>query len=86
MLMQSLMEMELMHRQEELEHLELERAMALSLAVEEERVRRLMAEEKESGPRLVSGSEGRGEPEDQYDNYVDQSDAKVCVKGVGWVL
>jgi hypothetical protein len=46
MLLASLMEMEFMHRQEELEHLQLERALTLSVAVEEERLRLLMAEAK----------------------------------------
>ena len=45
---QSLMEMELLHRQEELEQAELERAVALSLAVESERLQILAAEAKES--------------------------------------
>ena len=35
-----------MHRQEELEHLELERALTLSMAVEEERLRLMMADAK----------------------------------------
>lgn len=52
MLLASLMEMEFMHRQEELEHLELERALTLSMAVEEERLRQLMSEAK------LSESEG----------------------------
>lgn len=43
-LFQSLMEMELIHRQEELEHAELERALTMSLALEEERLRDLMEE------------------------------------------
>lgn len=46
MLHQSLMEMELMHRQEELEQQELERAMAMSLKVEEERLRLLASDSK----------------------------------------
>lgn len=43
-LRQSLMEMELMHRQEELEQAELEQAVAISLALEDERLRLLYAE------------------------------------------
>jgi hypothetical protein len=94
MLMQSLMEMELVHRQEELEHLELERAMALSLAVEEERVRRLMADEKESegagaggvgsgsrGSGSGSGTGGSGESDryqSQYDSYASNAHASVA--------
>lgn len=45
---QSLMEMELLHRQEELEQAELERAVALSLAIEAERLQILAAEAKAS--------------------------------------
>lgn len=37
--------MELIHRQEELEHAELERALQMSLLAEEERLRQLMSEE-----------------------------------------
>jgi hypothetical protein len=44
--MQSLMSMEFIHRQEELEHAELERALMLSLAIEEERLRLLIADAK----------------------------------------
>ncbi len=40
------MEMELIHRQEELEHAELERALMLSLAAEEERIRALVSDMK----------------------------------------
>lgn len=43
-LFQSLMEMELIHRQEELEHAELERALTISLAAEETRLEALMEE------------------------------------------
>jgi hypothetical protein len=46
LLFQSLMEMELIHRQEELEHAELERALMLSLVAEEERLRAMMMEAK----------------------------------------
>lgn len=68
MLLASLMEMEFMHRQEELEHLELERALTLSMALEEDRLRVLMAEQavkdiRNSGVSSVSGV----------------SDAKVCI-------
>jgi len=45
---QSLMEMELLHRQEELEQAELERAVALSLAIEAERLQILASEAKAS--------------------------------------
>lgn len=48
MLLASLMEMEFLHRQEELEHLELERALTLSMAAEEERLRALTAEAKQT--------------------------------------
>jgi len=47
-LFQSLMEMELIHRQEELEHAELERALTLSLVIEEDRLRELISDSKES--------------------------------------
>jgi hypothetical protein len=46
MLQQSLMEMEFVHRQEELEQIELERALTMSLAIEEERLNRIRAEFK----------------------------------------
>ena len=39
MVEQSILEMELIHKQEELEQLELEQALAMSLAIEEERLR-----------------------------------------------
>ena len=52
-LFQSLMEMELIHRQEELEHAELERALNLSLTIEEERIRSLFAEAKECASELM---------------------------------
>ncbi len=45
LLFASLMEMELLHRQEELEHAELERALLLSLAAEEERLRAMVMEQ-----------------------------------------
>ena len=48
MLLASLMEMEFMHRQEELEHLELERALTLSMAAEEERLRAMISDAKAS--------------------------------------
>lgn len=48
MLLASLMEMEFMHRQEELEHLELERALTLSMAAEEERLRAMISDAKVS--------------------------------------
>lgn len=44
LLFQSLMEMELMHRQEELEHAELERAILMSLIIEGERLKEITAE------------------------------------------
>lgn len=37
-----------MHRQEELEHLELERALTLSMAAEEERLRAMLSDAKAS--------------------------------------
>jgi flagellar biosynthesis GTPase FlhF len=45
-LRQSLLEMELMHRREELEQAELEQAVAISLALEEERLRLMYADAK----------------------------------------
>jgi hypothetical protein len=42
LLFQSLMEMEFIHRQEELEHAELERALNISLAMEEERLKSMI--------------------------------------------
>lgn len=40
------MEMEIIHRQEELEHAELERALQLSLLAEEERLRDMLNDAK----------------------------------------
>ena len=57
MLLQSLMEMEFMHRAQELEHLELERALTLSMTVEEERLRLLMADAKMAEFELESALE-----------------------------
>ena len=44
-----LMEVEILHRQEELEQLQLEQAIAMSLALEEEKIRKTKKEEKENG-------------------------------------
>jgi hypothetical protein len=44
LLFQSLVEMEFLHRQEELEHAELERALLLSLAMEEERLSAMLSD------------------------------------------
>jgi hypothetical protein len=71
LLLASLLEMEFLHRQEELEHLELERALTLSVAVEEERLRQLMAEAK-----LVDGDED-GEADTRGRPAALHSDAKV---------
>ncbi len=85
LLFQSLMEMELIHRQEELEYAELERAMIMSLLLEEERLR-LMTEGNED----LAGGEFGGEEED-YErskrltpprkllNEFRSADAKVCL-------
>lgn len=54
LLFQSLMEMELIHRQEELEHAELERALMLSLVAEEERLRAMMMEAKLAESEVTS--------------------------------
>lgn len=69
MLLASLMEMEFLHRQEELEHLELARALTLSMAAEEERLLQLMAEAKLSDDE--DGDRGEG-----YESTL-RSDAKV---------
>ena len=61
------MEMEFLHRQEELEHLELERALTLSMAAEEERLRALTAEAKQAD----------FDEEFNFDAH-HRSDAKVC--------
>lgn len=45
---ESLLELELIHKQEEMEQLELEQALALSLLAEEERLRRARVEAKSS--------------------------------------
>jgi hypothetical protein len=45
---ESLLELEMIHKQEEMEQLELEQALALSLLAEEERLRRARVEAKNS--------------------------------------
>ena len=66
-LQQSLLDMELLHKQEELEQLELEQALSISLALEEERLRLLELEaeqeaayygsnETKSSAKVVAGS------------------------------
>ncbi len=62
LLFQSLMEMELIHRQEELEYAELERAMIMSLLLEEERLRCLT-----DGNDDLLASSGNGNDEDEED-------------------
>jgi hypothetical protein len=62
LLLASLLEMEFLHRQEELEHLELERALTLSVAVEEERLRQLMAEAKRADGDEDGEADTRGRP------------------------
>jgi hypothetical protein len=77
MLLASLMEMEFMHRQEELEHLQLERALTLSVAVEEERLRLLMAEAKLAEYAMEEYSyDSAAQPAGRDSHY--GSDAKVC--------
>lgn len=80
MLLASLMEMEFMHRQEELEHLELERALTMSMAVEEERLRTLMAEQavqdiRTSARAALQDADVKGQDSAAEARY---SDAKVC--------
>lgn len=78
-LFQSLMEMELIHRQEELEHAELERALNISLTIEEERIRALLAEAKECASDLLSLSlEESTPPADRSDRkQADPSEEKT---------
>eukprot|EP01040_Poterioochromonas_malhamensis_P010372 gene10372-11287_t len=64
LLFQSLMEMELIHRQEELEHAELERALLLSLIAEEERLQAMMIDAK-TGPDDVTATADRKESNDE---------------------
>jgi hypothetical protein len=56
----SLMEMELLHRQEELENAELMKAVALSLALEEERIKALNAESKAANDNHGKNSSSAG--------------------------
>jgi len=58
--------MELIHKQEELEQLELEQALAISLAIEEERLRRQLEQEADF------------ENEAYYDRKGDDTRAQVC--------
>ena len=57
----SLMEMELMHRREELESAELAKAVAMSLAIEEERINTLKKEAKENDHIIDDYSGSRAE-------------------------
>jgi hypothetical protein len=71
LLFQSLMEMELIHRQEELEHAELERALQMSLMVEEERLHDLMSSGQDDDARAGAGAGAK-----------TQQDNKVCIHAV----
>ena len=80
-LFQSLMEMELIHRQEELEHAELERALTLSLVIEEDRLRDLISDSKavpSSEERATSKAEAK-----ESAVIADSKDADSDVKGGG---
>jgi hypothetical protein len=55
LLFQSLCEMELIHRQEELEHLEIEKALNLSLQLEEERLNSMLLMQSE-GRKAAGGA------------------------------
>lgn len=78
MLMQSLMSMEFIHRQEELEHAELERALMLSLAIEEERLRLLIADAKIE----AAMSEFDSESEQSRLRITEAADSKVRIIGL----
>lgn len=73
MLMQSLMSMEFIHRQEELEHAELERALLLSLAIEEERLRQLLAGAKLEAANNYMEDDVR----DRHHHIQERADSKV---------
>lgn len=55
----SLLEMEMLHRQEEMENAELMKAVALSLALEEERISALNAESKQTNINAAEAGSGR---------------------------
>jgi len=86
LLLQSFMEMEFIHRQEELEHAELERALMLSLAVEEERIRAVVSDMKmcaddfasavhiDSKETVQSPSESKQSPLSSVSSKADKDD------------
>ena len=79
MLLQSLMEMEFMHRAQELEHLELERALNLSMTVEEERLRLLMADAKMAEFELESALESAAASTSAMRRTQPRSESKVSI-------
>jgi hypothetical protein len=79
LLFQSLMEMELIHRQAELEHAELERALMLSLLAEEERLRAMMIDAKSSGG---DGEDGYAASDAKTTPAESKSEEKSSAKGV----
>jgi len=75
-LFQSLMEMELIHRQEELEHAELERALSLSLVIEEDRLRELISDSKAVSGLSVDRAENNSGSKAEAKEATHSSDAK----------
>jgi hypothetical protein len=68
----SLLELELMHRQEELEQLELEQALAMSLMAEEEKIKMIRQEAK------LSAQERDNESDSKSSGITSASPSKVC--------
>lgn len=83
-LFQSLMEMELIHRQEELEHAELERALTMSLIIEEDRLRELVSDAKESTSSGSTSFAADGAKAEAKESGADaKSDVKSESKSAG---
>ena len=74
--------MEMIHRQEELEHAELERALLLSLAVEEERLRAMMTDMKLSDDirEEMNAAEDKAGPAESKSEFHVVEEAVVDVK------
>lgn len=71
---ESLLELEMIHKQEELEQLELEQALSMSLLAEEERLKRARLEVKNS----PDDDEEQGEAATVKARHQEQAEAKIC--------
>jgi len=78
----NLMEMELLHKQEEMEQLELEQALALSLAIEEE-VLRQKEEEMDRINADIAAREEKDAPESEEEEEDDEEEEEVVAEAKG---